>query len=370
MNHQDEHIADLPPQHNKDYKKDSYSYIIESAHMSTTSWYKMPRIDNNNNEVDSVDDISSCNDRLSRVVSSGGNNNSSVTDDDNRSCFTLSSKTNTTTNNPEKLKCRMNDLKVQKKDYRSDSIVDFDNNKMITIITAKQLEELKTADLLHSIIEISNARNPQIQHVRNTSLTYYNWLIVDLCRLIEIVEQRFCREYGESCEGQFRRQLIMKAADKVSFHIPKTCSYGITKDNEFSDYFVPFVRKKREQVLRVIELLEDEICLFAEFIDIKRIGDMKTNEYSSFYHDLLLCKNRTKERLVAATKDMESQFHGDPTKPYKTIKILSLLQSYPSQKNEKKWTTGTVNSSNKWFINHNLSKKQGKRHKMLASTYG
>ena len=101
----------------------------------------------------------------------------------------------------------------------------------------------------------------------------------------------------------------------------KSYSFGLTKDNEYFDYFEPFVAKKRERILRIIDILGDEIWLFTGFIDVKDIGDMKSEEYFAFYHDLLLCKNPLKKNLSGIEDG--SPFYGDRTKPHSKVEILN-----------------------------------------------
>ena len=73
--------------------------------------------------------------------------------------------------------------------------------------------------------------------------------------------------------------------------------------------------------MRIADILGDEICLFTEFIAMKIIGDMKSETYSAFYHDLLLCKNLIKMSLSTITD--KSSFCGDPTTPYNKVEILN-----------------------------------------------
>ncbi|KAG2224456.1 hypothetical protein INT45_010522 [Circinella minor] len=193
--------------------------------------------------------------------------------------------------------------------------------QLSTVTTAEELRKLKTEDLIKSIIEIIRIRNPQIQYVRVTSPVYYNWVLVDLSRRMKLIDHRFQKKYGENYEIELRKQVIDPVSEKVAWSIYRSHSFGRTKDNEYFDFFAPFVAKKRERILRIVDILGDEICLFTEFIDIKNIGDMKSEEYFAFYHDLLLCKSRLKMSL--STLNESSSFSGDPTKPYNKVEVLN-----------------------------------------------
>ena len=103
--------------------------------------------------------------------------------------------------------------------------------------------------------------------------------------------------------------------------ISKSNSFGITKDNEFFDYFAPFVSKKRAKILRIVDIFGDKICLLTEFIDIKKIGDMTSNDYTAFYQDLVLCKDGLKKRLGDIT--VTSRFNDDPSQPYDKVELLN-----------------------------------------------
>ncbi|KAI7859323.1 hypothetical protein BDC45DRAFT_497347 [Circinella umbellata] len=193
--------------------------------------------------------------------------------------------------------------------------------QLSTVATAEELRKLKTDDLIKSFVEVLRIRNPQVRYVRETSPAYYNWVLVDLSRRMKLIDHRFQKKYGEDCEIELRKQVIDPVAEKVGWSIHKSCSFGRTKDKEYFDYFTPFVAKKRERILRIVDILGDEICLFTEFIDMKNIGDMKSEEYFAFYHDLLLCKNRLKMSLSAL--DESSTFCGDPTMPYNKVEVLN-----------------------------------------------
>ncbi|KAI9498936.1 hypothetical protein BDB00DRAFT_797415 [Zychaea mexicana] len=193
--------------------------------------------------------------------------------------------------------------------------------QLSTVTTQKELQNLTTADLSNSIINIIRIRNPQVHSVRSSCLPYYNWVLVDLCRRMKLAEVRFQREFKEHYEEQLRRKIIMEAAEKVKWSIHAKNAFGITTDNEFFDLFAPFVPKKRERILRVADILGDEICCFTEFIDMKKIGDLTSDEFIAFYHDLLLCKERLLKALEQLT--VKSSFHGDPTKSFNKVDLLN-----------------------------------------------
>ncbi|KAG2224457.1 hypothetical protein INT45_010523 [Circinella minor] len=266
----------------------------------TSSWDKIPTIDYSKQQSNSsvISDLSSS---VVDILSFKSNFTSSP-------CSCAKDKTTSSTDSiPE------NSADEKKKDILP--------IQLSTVATAKELQYLKTADLIHSIIEIFSVKKPQTSHFRNICLFYYNWLIVDLCRRMELVEERFIRRYQEGYEEQLRRRVIMKAANEVAVHITKTGAFGITSDNEFFDYFAPFVPRKREKILRVVDIFGDEICLFTESIDMKMIGDMSSNDYVAFYQDLVLCKDSLKKRLGDITET--SRFKGDPCQPYNKFELLN-----------------------------------------------
>ncbi|KAI9265072.1 hypothetical protein BDA99DRAFT_41784 [Phascolomyces articulosus] len=163
-----------------------------------------------------------------------------------------------------------------------------------------------------------------MQFVRDSCPSYYNWVIVDLCRRMNLIEYHFRKIYNENYEEKIRRKVLDSLANEIqSGHIDKYNSFGHTKDDEYFDYFTCFIPKKRTRVLRITRIFGDEICLFTEFIDFKAIGDMKHDEFIAFYHDLLLCKDRLKECLAKVREDVKKVFQGDPTEPYKRVDVLN-----------------------------------------------
>ncbi|KAI7859325.1 hypothetical protein BDC45DRAFT_553696 [Circinella umbellata] len=303
-------------------KSESFSCTTDGT---MSSWDKMSAIDYSNQQTNSsvISDLSSSIDILSfknNTVSSPcscakNKRITSSTDSipENNAGIMFRSNLHIYLCSDQELNKRMKILDEKKKDILP--------MQLSTVATAKELQHLKAEDLTHSVIKIFELKNPQMNHVRNSCLFYYNWIIVDLCRRMELVEERYIKIFQEGYGEQLRRQVIMMAANEVRTHIPMTHSFGITTDNEFFDYFAPFVPKKREQIIRVVDIFGDKICLFTESIDMKSIGDMKSEDYIAFYHDLVLCKDRLKKRLGEITET--SSFTGDPCQPYSKIELLN-----------------------------------------------
>ncbi|KAI8150019.1 hypothetical protein BJV82DRAFT_573223 [Fennellomyces sp. T-0311] len=189
---------------------------------------------------------------------------------------------------------------------------------------AKDIHRLTTVDLINSITEICRIRSPFLRGIRMSNLGYYNWVLVDFCRRMEVVHQRFNREYKNHAEKEIRNQIINVIIDfdNVKYYIDVKGAFKVVRnDGDFFDLFPPFVAKKRTQILRVASIIGDEICAFTESIDMKEIGDMDTDEYADFLNDLKLSKGRLKEAID--TLQDANAFHGDPTSSYSRVELLN-----------------------------------------------
>lgn len=97
-------------------------------------------------------------------------------------------------------------------------------------------------------------------------------------------------------------------------------AFAKTDDGEYFDLFVPFVKAKRERLISLVEDFGDEIAFFTEFIDFKKIADMKNCEYRTFVNDLSLCKEPLMERMAMVPNHFKNT---NPASPFKKHMLLN-----------------------------------------------
>ncbi|KAI7859326.1 hypothetical protein BDC45DRAFT_602155 [Circinella umbellata] len=196
--------------------------------------------------------------------------------------------------------------------------------------TVPQLNHLIFADLVLSTKMIFVKTNPHIATNRKKQLAYYNWIIVDLCRRMDLIQKQIVRRHGSRRLDYEMRGVIENLCNDPYVAgirptgnpgtIAKTRVYATIRENgEYVDFFTPFVEYKRSQVLNIVEQFGDEICLFTEFIDIKEIGDMDEEGYQDFVHDLNLCKDSLKSRIE------NLHFIFDKSNPIEPFNKMTLL---------------------------------------------
>ncbi|KAI9265070.1 hypothetical protein BDA99DRAFT_507615 [Phascolomyces articulosus] len=207
-------------------------------------------------------------------------------------------------------------------------------NDLTTKETASQLDSILSEDLLSSIKSILVATNPHVSSNRTNQLAYYNWVIVDLCRRMSIIQNRVIHRYGNINKESRMRPVIEHLLNDPN--IVGITSSGTTKasisiyakldDGEYADYFTPFVESKRSRILDIVEQFGDEICLFTEFIDIKQIGDMEEQEYQDFLHDLYLIKDGLEPRIQNIHFIFDDSF---PIASYNKVTFLNPKNNHP-----------------------------------------
>ncbi|KAI8150068.1 hypothetical protein BJV82DRAFT_677601 [Fennellomyces sp. T-0311] len=185
--------------------------------------------------------------------------------------------------------------------------------------TAHSLELMRTKDLIDSFLFRFQKRNPQVKRIRETDLTYYNWLLLDLARRMEVIQQRLQQEFPHTWEEELRRQVIEPTAERVSWSIKSTRSFGmISEDKEYFDLFPVFVQTKRFQMLEVARVFGDEICAFTEFIDMHRVANLAKEGFHLLLKELSLVKDQLEDSI----KMLQPLFENDPVHPYETMVIL------------------------------------------------
>lgn len=97
-------------------------------------------------------------------------------------------------------------------------------------------------------------------------------------------------------------------------------AFAKTDDGEYFDLFVPFVKAKRERLISLVQDFGDELALFTEFIDYKKIADMKDSEYQTFVDDLSLCRESLTERMAMVPKHFKNT---NPESPFKKHTLLN-----------------------------------------------
>ncbi|KAG2224458.1 hypothetical protein INT45_010524 [Circinella minor] len=198
--------------------------------------------------------------------------------------------------------------------------------------TMSQLKQIIFADLLLSTKMIFTKTNPHIKTNRKKQLAYYNWVIVDLCRRVNLIRKQIIRRHGiRRLDHEMRNVIENLFNDPFVIGIRPT-GYPNTiartkvyatleeEEGEYADFFTPFVEYKRSQVLNIVEQFGDEICLFTEFIDMKEIGDMDEEEYQNFVYDLNLCKDSLKSRIENLRFIFDKS---DPIKPFNKMTLLN-----------------------------------------------
>ncbi|KAI8150067.1 hypothetical protein BJV82DRAFT_707817, partial [Fennellomyces sp. T-0311] len=160
----------------------------------------------------------------------------------------------------ETLEKRIRAVEIEKKQIEP--------QQLSTSSTAQRLQLMKTKDLIDSIELRFRKRAPQLPSRRQSDLTYYNWLLLDLARRATIVQQRLRKEFPHTWRVEFRRQVIDPAAAYlVSGSIKHTNVYTVVSEsNEYFDLFASFVSTKRRQILELAQIFGDEICALIEFI--------------------------------------------------------------------------------------------------------
>lgn len=99
-----------------------------------------------------------------------------------------------------------------------------------------------------------------------------------------------------------------------------SAAFAKTDDGEYFDLFVPFVKAKRQRLISLVEEFGDEISLFTEFIDFKKIADMKGSDYQSFVKDLSLSKEQLVEHIAMVPKDFKKT---NPAAPHNKHTLLN-----------------------------------------------
>ncbi|KAI9313057.1 hypothetical protein BX666DRAFT_2030450 [Dichotomocladium elegans] len=198
--------------------------------------------------------------------------------------------------------------------------------QLSTISSAKDINCMTTEGLIRTIAGIFELKTPHLRESRAADMSLYNWILVDLCRRLEVLDARFTRIYDDDKEFHWRDEVV-EAVHACIYHTTTPSGrsgFPLLSDRTYFDMFVPFVARKRSKVLKTVSLFGDEICLFTEFIDFKKIGDMKQTEYDNFIHDLLLCREDIDSRIKQVPRGYEES---SPVKPFKRMTLLNAWDS-------------------------------------------